>query len=96
VKYNGKGIVGINSTRPFKFPMVINSGLGNHRENHFFCGCPFFSVLASLAWGDLTDRWSGNDGGTCYLRQIGSQVFGYGEAAWPVKIAWLSARSASA
>lgn len=37
-------------------------------------------VLASHAWGDLTGRWSCNDGGTYYLRQTGSRVHWYGEA----------------
>jgi len=41
----------------------------------------FFAVLASAAWGDLTGRWSGNDGGTYYLRQTGSHLHWYGEAA---------------
>ncbi len=38
-------------------------------------------MLASQAWGDLTGRWSCNDGGTYYLRQTGSRVHWYGEAA---------------
>jgi hypothetical protein len=37
--------------------------------------------LVSAAWGDLSGRWSGNDGGTYYLRQTGSHVHWYGEAA---------------
>ncbi len=38
-------------------------------------------LITSPAWGDLTGRWSCNDGGTYYLRQTGSRVFWYGEAA---------------
>ena len=41
----------------------------------------FIAMLAPPAWGDLTGRWSCNDGGTYYLRQTGSQVHWYGEAA---------------
>ena len=37
--------------------------------------------MVSAAWGDLSGRWSGNDGGTYYLRQTGSHVHWYGEAA---------------
>jgi hypothetical protein len=41
----------------------------------------FFTTLLSVAWGDLTGRWFGNDGGIYYLRQTGSQLHWYGEAA---------------
>ena len=44
-------------------------------------GVLLFCVLVSAAWGDLSGRWSGNDGGTYYLRQTGSHVHWYGEAA---------------
>lgn len=44
-------------------------------------GFILITMLAPLAWGDLTGRWSCNDGGTYYLRQAGSQVHWYGEAA---------------
>ncbi len=47
----------------------------------FSSGVLLFSVLVSAAWGDLSGRWSGNDGGTYYLRQTGSHVHWYGEAA---------------
>lgn len=29
--------------------------------------------------GDLTGVWKGNDGGTYYIRQIGTQIYWYGE-----------------
>lgn len=35
--------------------------------------------LPSLAFADLTGRWSCNDGGTYYVRQIGKEVFWFGE-----------------
>jgi hypothetical protein len=43
-------------------------------------------VLGALVWpvlcsADLTGTWSSDDGGTYYLRQIGEQLFWYGEAA---------------
>ncbi|MCB2146713.1 MAG: hypothetical protein KQI81_09585 [Deltaproteobacteria bacterium] len=44
-------------------------------------GFLLITLLAPLAWADLTGRWSCNDGGTYYLRQTGSQVHWYGEAA---------------
>ena len=47
----------------------------------FSAGMLFFTVLVSIAGGDLTGRWSGNDGGTYYLRQTGSRVHWYGEAS---------------
>lgn len=44
--------------------------------------CIFLTAaLVSHALGDLTGHWSCNDGGTYYLRQTGSQVRWYGEAA---------------
>ena len=50
--------------------------------------CIFLIVIfVSHAWGDLTGRWSCNDGGTYYLRQNGNQVYWYGEAA-DVRPAW--------
>ena len=41
----------------------------------------FAAVQASFASEDLTGRWSCNDGGTYYLRQAGSRIDWYGEAA---------------
>ena len=38
-------------------------------------------ALVSYAQGDLTGRWSCNDGGTYYLRQTGSMLQWYGESA---------------
>lgn len=52
-----------------------------------FSGSLFIAMLASTAWGDLTGRWSGNDGGSYYLRQTGNRVHWYGEAA-DAKPAW--------
>lgn len=45
------------------------------------------AALVSHAWGDLTGRWSCNDGGTYYVRQTGSRVNWYGESA-PNQPAW--------
>lgn len=42
----------------------------------------------SQVWGDLTGRWSCNDGGTYYLRQIGSALHWYGEADFAGQPAW--------
>jgi hypothetical protein len=39
------------------------------------------AVQASFASEDLTGRWSCNDGGTYYLRQAGSRIHWYAEAA---------------
>jgi len=52
-----------------------------------YAGLILFAMLDSPAWGDLTGRWSCNDGGTYYLRQTGEQVYWYGEAA-DVRPAW--------
>jgi len=46
----------------------------------FSAGALFFTVLLTAAWGDLSGRWSGNDGGTYYLRQTNGTVHWYGEA----------------
>ena len=35
--------------------------------------------LPALAFADLTGKWSCNDGGSYYLRQLGKEVFWYGE-----------------
>lgn len=37
--------------------------------------------IPSLAFADLTGRWSCNDGGSYYMRQMGKEVFWYGEAS---------------
>jgi hypothetical protein len=47
----------------------------------FSAGVLLFTVLIAAAWGDLNGRWSGNDGGTYYLRQTDGHVYWYGEAA---------------
>ncbi len=47
----------------------------------FSAGVLLFTVLITAAWGDLSGRWSGNDGGTYYLRQTDGYVYWYGEAA---------------
>ncbi len=44
-------------------------------------GMVLFSILAADARADLTGRWSCNDGGTYYLRQIGESLHWYGESA---------------
>jgi hypothetical protein len=44
-------------------------------------GVILVTALVSTARGDLSGRWSCNDGGTYYLRQTGGRVFWYGEAA---------------
>ena len=36
-------------------------------------------LLPSVAFADLTGTWSCNDGGKYYVRQIGKEVFWYGE-----------------
>ncbi len=41
----------------------------------------------SLAFADLTGRWSCNDGGTYYVRQLGKEVFWFGEHR-PANTAW--------
>jgi len=35
--------------------------------------------LPALAFADLTGKWSCNDGGNYYLRQLGKEVFWFGE-----------------
>ena len=39
------------------------------------------TMLATNAWGNLTGKWSCNDGGSYYLRQTGSSIVWYGESA---------------
>ena len=36
-------------------------------------------ILPGVAYAQLTGTWHGNDGGTYYIRQIGSEIFWYGE-----------------
>jgi hypothetical protein len=38
-------------------------------------------LLTGNAWGNLTGKWSCNDGGSYYLRQTGSSIVWYGESA---------------
>ena len=45
-----------------------------------------FSIPA-LAFADLTGRWSCNDGGTYYIRQIGRDVYWFGELS-PTSPTW--------
>ena len=45
-----------------------------------------FDPTASYAF-DLTGRWTCNDGGTYYLRQLGNEVFWYGEYS-PINPGW--------
>ncbi len=47
----------------------------------FPVGVLLYTVLVSAAWADLSGRWSGNDGGTYYLRQTDGYVHWYGESA---------------
>lgn len=35
--------------------------------------------LPALAFADLTGKWSCNDGGNYYMRQLGKEVFWFGE-----------------
>jgi len=50
-----------------------------------------FSIPA-LAFADLTGRWSCNDGGTYYLRQLGKEVFWFGERS-PTGPVWSNVAS---
>ena len=36
-------------------------------------------LIPSVAFADLTGKWSCNDGGKYYVRQLGKEVFWYGE-----------------
>lgn len=36
-------------------------------------------LIPSVAFADLTGRWNCNDGGQYYVRQLGKEVFWYGE-----------------
>ncbi len=44
-----------------------------------FVAAALVSVFASSAFADLTGVWKCNDGGSYYVRQVGSEVFWYGE-----------------
>jgi hypothetical protein len=46
-----------------------------------FVTVALISAFSSSAFADLTGKWNGNDGGKYYVRQIGSEVFWYGEKA---------------
>ena len=48
----------------------------------------FAALPVSAARADLTGRWSGNDGGTYYLRQTGSTLHWYGEAGTGRQPVW--------
>ncbi len=48
--------------------------------------------LPALAFADLTGKWSCNDGGSYYLRQLGKEVFWYGERS-PAAPAWSNVAS---
>ncbi|WP_372678681.1 hypothetical protein [Desulfosarcina sp.] len=50
-------------------------------KNIFLASVLLVTVLTTAAWGDLSGRWSGNDGGIYYLRQTDGYVYWYGEAA---------------
>ncbi len=43
--------------------------------------------LPALAFANLTGKWSCNDGGNYYMRQLGKEVFWYGERS-PTAPAW--------
>jgi hypothetical protein len=49
----------------------------------------------STVWANLTGRWSCNDGGTYYLRQIGKALYWYGEADFGGQPAWANVFSGS-
>lgn len=42
----------------------------------------FAATPISTVWANLTGRWSCNDGGTYYLRQIGKELYWCGEAGF--------------
>jgi hypothetical protein len=64
----------------FNIPHLPFMGRGFIVKSIFSAFVLLFSVLVSVAWGDLSGRWSGNDGGTYYLRQTGSHLLWFGEA----------------
>jgi len=49
----------------------------------------------STVWADLTGRWSCNDGGTYYLRQIDNALHWYGEAGADRQPSWANVFSGS-
>jgi hypothetical protein len=61
-------------------------------KRYFTAGLLFYAALVSAAWGDLTGRWSCNDGGTYYVKQTGDHVHWYGEAT-DVQPVWSNAFS---
>lgn len=65
----------------FDIPQSPKMGLGFIVKSIFPAGVLLLCVLVSTASGDLSGRWSGNDGGTYYLRQTGGAVHWYGESA---------------
>ena len=46
----------------------------------FTCCSAFLSQGQSTQSLNLTGRWSANDGGTYYLRQLGDQLWWYGQS----------------
>jgi hypothetical protein len=49
----------------------------------------------ATAWANLTGRWTCNDGGTYYLRQIGKEIHWYGQADFSGQPAWANVFSGS-
>ncbi|ABL65435.1 hypothetical protein [Chlorobium phaeobacteroides] len=57
--------------------------------------CLLFLVVFSfpaIVFADLTGKWSCNDGGTYYMRQLGKEVFWMGERA-PTNPSWSNTAS---
>lgn len=48
--------------------------------------------LPALAFADLTGKWSCNDGGNYYMRQLGKEVFWFGERS-PTAPSWSNVAS---
>uniref|UniRef100_UPI0040566AFF hypothetical protein n=1 Tax=Candidatus Electronema sp. TaxID=2698783 RepID=UPI0040566AFF len=46
-----------------------------------FVAAALIFAFSSSAFAALTGKWKCNDGGTYYVRQVGSEVFWYGEKA---------------
>jgi len=60
--------------------------------------CLLFLVVFSfpaIVFADLTGKWSCNDGGTYYMRQLGKEVFWMGERA-PTNPSWSNPNRATA
>jgi hypothetical protein len=52
---------------------------GNQARSIDFSFSPIPEEFIIAQTSDLTGQWRGNDGGTYYIRQVGSQVFWFGE-----------------